>query len=65
MCEQEILRKDCKIVKVITDNEFSFEDMAGLIDVKIGSFYNWLNNAYDIKQSKYKILRSWVNDILY
>lgn len=63
--DNEKLRKDCKITKIITENEYTFEDMAGVIDITIGGFYNWLSGAYELKSDKFKKLRGFIDDIIH
>ena len=58
---QDFLRKKLKISK-LTENDFNYQDIADMLQIKIGSLYNWLNGAYDLGYSKAKYLENWLND---
>lgn len=62
---QEILRKQVKVVKALYGEDFTYKDIAEMLDININSFYNWLNNYYDLGREKEKQLQQFVNDILY
>lgn len=62
---QEILRKQVKVVKALYGEDFTYKDIAKMLDININSFYNWLNNYYDLGREKEKTLQDFVNDILY
>lgn len=46
----------------MNDNSFTFGELAEMIDIKIGSFYNWLNGAYHLQEAKQKELYNWLCD---
>lgn len=62
---QEILRKQVKVIKALYGEDFTYKDIAEMLEININSFYNWLNNYYDLGREKEKQLQQFVNDILY
>lgn len=62
---QENLRKQVKVVKALYSEDFTYKDIAEMLEININSFYNWLNNYYDLGREKEKVLQAFVNDILY
>lgn len=62
---QENLRKQVKIVKALYGEDFKYKDIAEMLEININSFYNWLNNYYDLGKEKEKVLQDFVNNILY
>lgn len=62
---QEILRKQVKVIKALYGEDFTYKDIAEMLEININSFYNWLNNYYDLGKEKEKQLQQFVNDILY
>lgn len=61
---QEILRKQVKVIKALYGEDFTYKDIAEMLEININSFYNWLNNYYDLGRER-KQLQQFVNDILY
>ena len=59
---QDILRKKLKISK-IQNNWFNYSDIAQLLCIKTASLYNWLNGAYNLSDTKAKILNQWLADL--
>lgn len=49
--KQNELRKQTRIAKACNE-DITFKDLAGAIDIDINSFYNWLNGAYDLSRQK-------------
>lgn len=62
---QENLRKQVKVVKALYGEDFTYKDIAEMLEININSFYNWLNNYYNLGREKEKVLQAFVNDILY
>ena len=62
---QENLRKNCKLAKALNDDIFTYKDFAEAIDIDHNSFYNWLNGAYNLSDTKAKSLNDFINNILY
>ena len=62
---QEILRKQVKVIKALYGEDFTYKDIAEMLEININSFYNWLNNYYELGREKEKQLQQFVNDILY
>lgn len=62
---QENLRKQVKVVKALYGEDFKYKDIAEMLEININSFYNWLNNYYDLGKEKEKVLQDFVNNILY
>ena len=62
---QENLRKQVKVVKALYGEDFKYKDIAEMLEININSFYNWLNNYYDLGKEKEKVLQDYVNNILY
>lgn len=60
--EQEKLRKQLKVAKM-NNNWFSYGDIADLLEIKVGSLYNFLAGAYNLSQTKARILRNWLIDL--
>lgn len=59
--DQKNIRTRLKIAK-IEDNDFSYSDIADMLDIKVGSVYNFLNGAFNLSQKKAKYLDSWLSD---
>ena len=59
--DQDNLIRRIKIARM-QDQDFSYEDLAQMIDLKLSSFYNFMNKQYKIKQSKAKMLSDWLSD---
>ena len=57
---QNDLRKKLKICK-LQDNDFSYQEIADMLDIKVGSLYNYLSGAYDLSREKAKSLEIWIN----
>lgn len=60
---QDILREKTKIAKATNDDIF-YKDFAEYLDMNINSFYNWLNGAYDLSETKARKLEDIVIDLL-
>lgn len=60
--QQDILRKKIKISKIYDDDFPSYSQLSDMLDIKINSFYNWLNSAYDLGYQKYNQLKNWISD---
>ena len=45
--DQQNIRTRLKIAK-IEDNDFSYSDIADMLDIKVGSIYNFLNGAFNL-----------------
>ena len=60
MTQQKLIRL-LKIEKM-EDNSFTYGDLAEMLDMKTGSFYNWLNGAFHMSDSKLKQLQDWLYD---
>lgn len=56
--EQKLLAEKIKIMK-IQDNDFSYKELAEMIDMNINSFYCWLNNQFNMKTEKFNLLEDW------
>ena len=59
--EQQNIRTRLKIAK-IQDNDFSYKDIAQMIDIKVTSLYNFLNGAFNLSQQKARYLSNWLSD---
>ena len=60
---QNELRKQVKLAKVMNE-EYTYKDFAEAIDLTEGSFYNWLNGAYNLSQAKYSYLQDIVINLI-
>lgn len=58
MDQKEIIRQ-LKIAKIEND-WFKYEDIAEMLQIRIGSLYNFLNGQYKLSQTKAKILQNWL-----
>ena len=58
MDQKEIIRQ-LKIAKIEND-WFKYEDIAEMLQIRIGSLYNFLNGQYKLSQTKAKILQDWL-----
>ena len=59
--DQKTLRRKLKIAKL--DNDFfDYQDISELLNIRIGSLYNWLNGSFQLSQKKAKILENWLED---
>ena len=59
--EQDNIRKALKIAKII-DNDFCYQDIADLLQIKVTSVYNFLANNFDLSQKKARYLSAWLSD---
>lgn len=62
---QEKIREQVKIIKAIYGKDFTYKDIAGMLNININSFYNWLNGYYNLGKEKEKILKAFLEDLLY
>ena len=49
---QDKLRNQVKIMKALYGDIYTYQDIADYLDIKINSFYNWLNGYYELGESK-------------
>ena len=56
------LRKQIRILKAIGQID-SIGEVAEMIDISVGSFYNWINGYYNLGQNKKRLLTDIVNDL--
>ena len=61
--EQETLRRRVKIVRVV-EEEFTYKELAQMINITPKAFYNWLNGDYSLSEEKFYNLKSIIDDIL-
>lgn len=59
--DQNLIRKALKLAK-IEDNDFSYQDISQMLQVKVGSIYNWLNGSFQLSQKKARYLKNWLAD---
>ena len=56
----EVLRKLCRELKCF--QKITYKEIASYIDIKLGSFYAWLNGYYDLggerQQQLYDVIRN-------
>lgn len=57
---QNNLRRRLKICK-LQDNDFTYQEIADMLGIKIGSLYNFLAGAYDLSRAKAKDLEIWLS----
>lgn len=64
---QEKLREQVKIAKALYGKDFNFtyKDIAEMLNMNINSFYNWLSGYYDLGKTKENELKAFLNDLLY
>ena len=63
MENQDNLRKQVKLAKACNDWIY-YKDFAETLDMNINSFYNWLNNEYDLSKKKAAKLEDIVIDLI-
>ena len=63
MKNQDILRQNCKIAKILND-DWNYQKMCEVIDITLPSFYNWLSGAYDLSDKKYRELSYVISNLL-
>lgn len=61
---QEKLREQVKIIKALYGDIYRYKDIAEYLEININSFYNWLNNQYNLSYEKEKKLQNFINDII-
>ena len=61
---QEKLREQVKIIKATMGDIFTYKDIAEMLGISIGGFYNWLNEQYNLSYKKQKQLEEFINNIL-
>ena len=61
MIDQKKIARQLKIAKM-DDGDFTYSQIADMLDIKIGSLYNFLNNQYKLSQGKAKLLKDWLSD---
>lgn len=61
MKRQDELRKQLKLQK-LEQNDFSYQDIAGLLNIKLQSVYNFTAGSYNLSAAKAKILKDWLDD---
>ena len=60
---QDYLREQVKLAKVYND-EWSYKQMAEVIQITDHSFYNWLNGFYDLSDHKEAELQDLIENLL-
>ena len=50
----DILRREVKLLKALTD--ISYKELAGYLEIKQDSFYNWLRGYYELSAEKQRRL---------
>lgn len=63
--KQDELRKKAKIALVENQGTFTTKDFAEMLNINIGSYYNWISGAYDLCSKKARQFEGFLNDILY
>lgn len=61
--DQDFLRKQVKLVKVY-DSDWSYKNIAQVINVTDHAFYNWLHGYYDLSDRKAAELLDLVCNLL-
>ena len=56
--QQKKLAELIKIEK-IKEADFTYKDLAEMLDMSVDSFYCWLNGQFSIKHEKYLMLQDW------
>lgn len=57
------LRKLIRLAKAI-DSDITYKELANIIEITPGAFYNYLNGYYEISYSKKKLLKEYLEDII-
>lgn len=60
---QDFLREQVKLAKVY-NKDWSYKQMAEVIDITDHAFYNWLNGYYELSKSKEVDLHSLIDDLM-
>lgn len=55
------LRVDVKMLKVLQG--ISYKEIAGYLEIRQESFYNWLKGYYDLSEEKQKLLYSIITNL--
>lgn len=61
--DQDLLRRQVKLVKVY-DSDWSYKNIAQVINVTDHAFYNWLHGYYDLSDRKAAELLDLVYNLL-
>ncbi len=59
---QNQLRKKLMIDKKESGNQYSYSDIAELLNITTQSLYNWNSGAFQLAQRNARILNDWLND---
>lgn len=59
---QDYLREQVKLAKVY-NKDWSYKQMAEVINITDHAFYNWLNGYYELSRSKETDLWSLIDDL--
>jgi len=63
MNAQQKLIHRVKLAKV-ENEDWTYKQMAEVIDIDAHSFYNWMNGCYKLSDKKYSELSSLIDDLL-
>lgn len=62
--QQNYLRTKARIALAENVGEFTTKDFAEILDIEIGSYYNWISGAYDLSSQKARYFESFLSDIV-
>ena len=61
MNNNDILRKDCKLLKA--KQGISYKELAEHLEIKESSFYNWLYDRFNLSCEKQQRLKTILSDL--
>ena len=61
--DQDFLRRQVKLVKALND-DWTYKEMAEVINITDHSFYNWMHQYYELSQRKAAQLQDLVCNLL-
>ena len=59
----ENLRDLIRVAKAL-DSDITYKELASIIDITPGAFYNYLKGYYELSYSKKKVLKEYLEDII-
>ena len=57
------MRNLIRIAKAL-DKDITYKELANVIEITPGAFYNYINGYYELSYTKKKILKQYLEDII-
>ena len=62
--QQNYLRRKARVALAENVGVFKASEFAEILDIEIGSYYNWINGAYDLSSKKARYFEDFLSDIV-